>query len=199
MFHCNNCSKECLSVRVGFCPGIPRLFSDRWVLSMTAIDGSRNLPYQAVSTSVRLASRPTLNNYHLRQGLPHTPHHTMSDTERPREPNRERDSRREPRGGGRMRDNERGNTGSERRNRSRSPRPDRGGRRDGGRYRSRSPLRRDERERDSGRAERGRGDRGPRKALAAALARAHRHPAPHDHLLGSSRPIRLMTRSPRMW
>ncbi|KAL1607403.1 hypothetical protein SLS59_002370 [Nothophoma quercina] len=81
----------------------------------------------------------------------------MSDTERPRDHHRDRDSRREPRGG---RDGD--NTGSERRNRSRSPRQDRGGRRDGGRYRSRSPFRRDERDSDRGRGDRGRSDRGPR-------------------------------------
>ncbi|KAF9700973.1 hypothetical protein EKO04_000273 [Ascochyta lentis] len=81
----------------------------------------------------------------------------MSDTERPRDQAHNRDSRREPRGG-RDHDNERGNTGSERRNRSRSPRQERGGRRDGGRYRSRSPFRRDE----GGRGGRGRGDRNDR-------------------------------------
>ncbi|KAJ4316821.1 hypothetical protein N0V94_005234 [Neodidymelliopsis sp. IMI 364377] len=83
----------------------------------------------------------------------------MSDNERPRD--HHRDSRREPRGG-RDRDNERGNTGGERRNRSRSPRQERGGRRDGGRYRSRSPFRRDERDREGGRGDRGRNDRDSR-------------------------------------
>jgi U4/U6.U5 tri-snRNP-associated protein 3 len=83
----------------------------------------------------------------------------MSDNERPRGSYRERDSRREPREGQR----ERGNTPTERRNRSRSPRRDRGGgggsnRRDN-RYRSRSPIRREER--DGGRGgDRGRGGRG---------------------------------------
>jgi U4/U6.U5 tri-snRNP-associated protein 3 len=100
---------------------------------------------------------------HLRQPLSHSTHNLhihptdMSDTERPSGGLRERDSRREPREGQR----ERGNTPTERRNRSRSPRRDRGGgggRRDA-RYRSRSPLRRDER--DGGRAgDRGRGGRG---------------------------------------
>ncbi|KAJ4987549.1 u4 tri-snrnp-associated [Stagonosporopsis vannaccii] len=85
----------------------------------------------------------------------------MSDNERPRDHHRDRDSRREARGG-RDRDNERSNTGGERRNRSRSPRQDRGGRREGGRYRSRSPLRRDERDSDRGRGDRGRGDRNDR-------------------------------------
>lgn len=84
---------------------------------------------------------------------------TMSDNERPLD--HQRDSRREPRGG-RDRDNERSNTGSDRRKRSRSPRGDRGGRRDGGRYRSRSPFRRDERDSDRGRGDRGRSDGGGR-------------------------------------
>lgn len=73
----------------------------------------------------------------------------MSENERPRD-------RREPRGG---RDRKDRDTHSERRNRSRSPRGDRSGRREGGRYRSRSPLRRDERDSDRGRSDRGRGGR----------------------------------------
>jgi len=80
----------------------------------------------------------------------------MSDNERARDRNRDRDNRREPREG-----RERGGTPTERRNRSRSPR-ERGGRRDA-RYRSRSPFRRDERENGGGRGgDRGRGghDRG---------------------------------------
>ncbi|OSS47915.1 hypothetical protein B5807_06396 [Epicoccum nigrum] len=81
----------------------------------------------------------------------------MSDNDTPREYHRERDGR-----GGRDRDNERSNTGGERRNRSRSPRQDRDSRRDGGRYRSRSPFRRDERDGDRGRGDRGRGDRSDR-------------------------------------
>ncbi|KAJ4378635.1 hypothetical protein N0V86_005505 [Didymella sp. IMI 355093] len=102
------------------------------------------------------------DNYSRTPNSLHTAQRTMSDTERPREHHRDR---REPRGG-RDRDNER-NTHSERRNRSRSPRGERGGRREGGRYRSRSPSRRDERD-DRGRGDRGRGgrnndgnDRGP--------------------------------------
>ena len=85
----------------------------------------------------------------------------MSDNDTPREYHRERDGRRGGRGG-RDRDNERSNTGGERRNRSRSPRQDRDSRRDGGRYRSRSPFRRDERGGDRGRGDRGRGDRSDR-------------------------------------
>lgn len=75
----------------------------------------------------------------------------MSDNERPRDRFRDRDSRREPREGRERGD--RGGTPNERRNRSRSPRRERGGRRDN-RYRSRSPRRRDE----AGRGDRGRGD-----------------------------------------
>ena len=85
----------------------------------------------------------------------------MSDNERSRDQHRERDGRRELRGG-RDQDNERGNTGSERHNRSRSPRQDRGGRRGGGHFRSRSPFRRDERDREGGRGDRGRSDRNDR-------------------------------------
>jgi U4/U6.U5 tri-snRNP-associated protein 3 len=78
---------------------------------------------------------------------------TMSDNERTRDRPRERDNRREPR-----EDRTRDQAGppSERRNRSRSPRKDRGGRRDN-RNRSRSPVRRDEREKDGARDQRGRG------------------------------------------
>ncbi|KAH9883116.1 hypothetical protein J1614_000486 [Plenodomus biglobosus] len=73
----------------------------------------------------------------------------MSDSERPRG-DRARDNRREPR--------ERGGTPSDRTNRSRSPRRDRGAsrRENNTRYRSRSPFRRDE----GGRGDRGRGASG---------------------------------------
>jgi U4/U6.U5 tri-snRNP-associated protein 3 len=77
----------------------------------------------------------------------------MSDNERPRDRHRERDSRREPR---EDRTRERGGTPGERRNRSRSPRRDRGGRRDN-RYRSRSPVRKDDRDSHGAREPRGRG------------------------------------------
>ncbi|KAI8943745.1 hypothetical protein NX059_001725 [Plenodomus lindquistii] len=75
----------------------------------------------------------------------------MSDNERSRG-DRTRDTRREPR--------ERGGTPNDRRNRSRSPRRDRGGNRrdNNARYRSRSPFRRDE----GGRGDRGRGGGGAR-------------------------------------
>ncbi|KAJ4402486.1 hypothetical protein N0V91_007200 [Didymella pomorum] len=86
----------------------------------------------------------------------------MSDNERSRDHPRER---REPRGG---RDRNERDTHSSRHNRSRSPRGDHGGRREGGRYRSRSPFRRDERDSGRGRNDGGRGgrnndrsDRGP--------------------------------------
>lgn len=89
----------------------------------------------------------------------HSPHNTtMSDNERPRDRYRERDSRREPR-----EDRKRGGTPTDRRNRSRSPRRERGGRRsDNNRYRSRSPIRRDDRDRDGAREPRGRGRGGDR-------------------------------------
>ncbi|KAF2826170.1 hypothetical protein CC86DRAFT_370253 [Ophiobolus disseminans] len=97
----------------------------------------------------------------------------MSDTERPRDQHRERDSRREPRED-RNRDRERG--GDRRSNRSRSPRRERGGGRHEKRYRSRSPIRRDDRDKDGVREPRGRGrgghdrpdaPRGPRGGASA--------------------------------
>lgn len=97
----------------------------------------------------------------------------MSDNERPRDRHRERDGHREPREG-----RERGGTPNDRRNRSRSPRRERGGggarggggdRRDN-RYRSRSPFKRDERggrgrggDRDRDRDDRVRSGREPPK------------------------------------
>jgi U4/U6.U5 tri-snRNP-associated protein 3 len=77
----------------------------------------------------------------------------MSDTERPCDRFRERDSRREPR---EDRTREPGGAPSDRRNRSRSPRRG-GGQRGDNRYRSRSPVRKDDRERDGAREPRGRG------------------------------------------
>jgi U4/U6.U5 tri-snRNP-associated protein 3 len=85
-----------------------------------------------------------------RHRLPHPTHHiTMSDNERPRDRFRERDGRRKPR-------YEQESANSQRPNRSRSP-PRGGGQRGDNRYRSRSPVRKDDRERDGAREPRGRG------------------------------------------
>lgn len=179
----------------------PRLFSDRWVLSMTAIDGSRNLPYQAVSTSVRLASRPTLNNYHLRQGLPHTPHHTT-----PCQTPRDHANQIASATAGASHEEEAacattsegtqaasGATGHEVHDQTAAA--DETADATAHAHRSDETSARG----TAGAQTEGEATAGLPKALAAALARARHHPAPHDHLLGSSRPIRSKMRSPRMW